>query len=197
MARDWLRLLDALELAEWCLVGFSQGGMIAQCIAALEPVRTKALVVMGSSCRTNPATQAAMQERLAAAEKSTRAAAELAAASVFSSAFAEREPDFIQRFIEQRAALEFAPLAAATRALYGFDIRPELARIACPTLVIAAAEDRLVPPEASAEIAAAIPGARLERIDATGHLCIVEQPQAVDRLLDAFFAEHYPALEAP
>lgn len=42
MAEDWLALLDALGAKQWCLVGFSQGGMIAQWIAALEPARTRA-----------------------------------------------------------------------------------------------------------------------------------------------------------
>ena len=44
-------------------------------------------------------------------------------------------------------------------------------------------QDILTPPELSEEIAAAIPDARLEFIEDSGHLSTLEQPDAVNRAL--------------
>mgnify|MGYP001011449267 CR=1 FL=1 len=70
------------------------------------------------------------------------------------------------------------------RALIGRpDATPVLPTIACPTLVAVGEADLLTPPEQSAEIAAAIPGATLHRLPGAGHLLTMEQPAAVAALL--------------
>jgi pimeloyl-ACP methyl ester carboxylesterase len=63
------------------------------------------------------------------------------------------------------------------------DSRPDLARIACPTMVICGRQDAVTPLDRSEEIAAAIPGARLVVIEDCGHLCALERPQAVTALM--------------
>ena len=63
------------------------------------------------------------------------------------------------------------------------DNRPLLASIRCPTLVVVGREDVLTPPDLSREIAAGIPGARLEIVADCGHLSTMERPEAVNRLL--------------
>ncbi|GAA4323861.1 3-oxoadipate enol-lactonase [Pigmentiphaga soli] len=191
MAEDWIRALDALGVEQWCLVGFSQGGRIAQQIAVTAPERTRALVVIGSGCRDNPASRARMEQRLEAARQSTRHAAEVAAASIFSPAFIEREAGFVTRFIEQRAALDFTPLAAATLALLSFDVKADLARVGCPALVAVAGQDQLCSVPTATEVAEALPHATLRTIPGSGHMVTLEQPAAVDALLDDFLHTHY------
>lgn len=66
------------------------------------------------------------------------------------------------------------------------DSRPGLGRIACPTLVLCGEQDSATPPELSREIAAAIPGARLEMLPDCGHLSTMERPEAVNRALRAW-----------
>ena len=194
MAADWLDALDALRVDDWCLVGFSQGGRIAQSLAVLAPQRTRALVVIGAACKSNPASRTIMEQRLEAARESTRAAAEAAAASIFSPAFIAREADFVKAFVEQRASLDFGPLAAATRALFDWDVSARIASLRCPAKVAVGSEDRLCPVDAAKEVASLIPGAGFEVIEGSGHMVMLEQPQAVDRLLDEFLARHYPPI---
>ena len=56
-----------------------------------------------------------------------------------------------------------AQLIAQNRAIMArTDQRPLLPRIACPTLVVVGQSDLLTPPEHAQEMAALIPGARLE-----------------------------------
>ena len=66
-----------------------------------------------------------------------------------------------KRFIAWRSAMPTAPLNAATRALYDFNLSDDLPRIAVPTLVVAGQEDVLTRPKGMEEIAALIPGAEL------------------------------------
>jgi 3-oxoadipate enol-lactonase len=192
-AQDWLALLDALDVRRCCVVGFSQGGMVAQAIAERDPGRVAALVLAGTACRSKPEMRAIMEQRLAAAAaEGPRAAAGAAAASIFSPAFMARNPDFIAAFVEWRQGHDQAALAAATRALYDFDFRDALAALRCPVRVISGAEDRLAPPQAGEEIARLAPGARFSVIEGAGHMIQIEQPEAFDRALDVFLSEHFP-----
>jgi len=59
------------------------------------------------------------------------------------------------------------------------DSRPDLPRIACPTLVLCGRQDAVTPLEGHEEIAAAIPAARLVVIEECGHLSPLERPAAV------------------
>jgi len=64
----------------------------------------------------------------------------------------------------------------------------DLAGFATPTLVISGDEDVLFTPDALASVAEAIPGARLERLAATGHSAYFERPEAFNRLVLEFLA---------
>jgi pimeloyl-ACP methyl ester carboxylesterase len=66
------------------------------------------------------------------------------------------------------------------------DSRPFLPSIKCPTLVLVGREDALTPVELSQEIAAGIPGSKLEIIPDCGHLSTMERPEAVNRALAAW-----------
>jgi pimeloyl-ACP methyl ester carboxylesterase len=73
---------------------------------------------------------------------------------------------------------------AQQRAIMGRpDSRPDLGRIACPTLVLGGRQDAITPPEVLEEIARCIRGAELRLIDRCGHLAPLEQPEAVTQAL--------------
>jgi pimeloyl-ACP methyl ester carboxylesterase len=99
----------------------------------------------------------------------------------------------------QLPAWWFASAGALLESLESFDLRPCLPRIACPTLVLAAAEDRIMPLEEARALAAAIRGARLEVIEGSGHVLVVEQPDRFVRECLAFLAsvQHREAARAP
>jgi len=63
------------------------------------------------------------------------------------------------------------------------DSTGDLARIACPTLVLCGRDDALTPVDKHAAMAAAIPRARLAVVEQCGHLSALEQPEAVTALL--------------
>ncbi len=68
------------------------------------------------------------------------------------------------------------------------DSRPFLPRISCPTLVLCGRQDQLTPVALHEEMAALIPGARLDVIENSGHLSTMEQPDAVGEALRIWLA---------
>lgn len=68
------------------------------------------------------------------------------------------------------------------------DSLPLLERIACPTLIMCGRQDRLVPLERHEEMAARIPGSRLEIVEECGHLSTMERPAETSAALARWLA---------
>jgi pimeloyl-ACP methyl ester carboxylesterase len=68
------------------------------------------------------------------------------------------------------------------------DARPWLPGIDRPCLVLAGAQDELIPPEASRTMAAAITDSQLVLIPGAGHLANLEEPGAFNAALREFMA---------
>jgi len=96
----------------------------------------------------------------------------------------ERRPDLVDTTLTLTDEVDLdAQLALqATR----IDERPGLRTVSCPTLVLAAREDRLCPVDRHREIAALVPGAELRILERTAHLSPVERPDAVAGALSAW-----------
>ena len=77
-----------------------------------------------------------------------------------------------EAFVRQQRAIMARP-----------DLRPHLASIRCPTLVLVGDGDQLTPPPLSEEIAAGIAGSRLVVVPECGHLSTLERPEAVNEAL--------------
>lgn len=69
------------------------------------------------------------------------------------------------------------------------DIHGEAARIGTPTAVVVGEEDRARPPAEAYRLAGVVPGARLDLIPRGGHLCTIEEPEAVNAVLGRFLDE--------
>ncbi len=77
-----------------------------------------------------------------------------------------------EAFVRQQRAIMARP-----------DLRPHLASIRCPTLVLVGDGDELTPPPLAEEIAAGIVGSRLVVVPDCGHLSTLERPEAVNSAL--------------
>ncbi|MBL1077537.1 alpha/beta hydrolase [Nocardia sp. 2] len=60
--------------------------------------------------------------------------------------------------------------------------------IKVPCLSVGFADDRMIPPYLSREVAEAIPGGRYQEVPDAGHFGYLEQPETVNKLLLEFFA---------
>ena len=88
--------------------------------------------------------------------------------------------------IEQMACKVVPSYIAATHATWTGDYRNVLERITVPALVICGERDTVAPPSFSQEIAAHIPGARLEILPGAGHVTNADAPERFNDLLRAF-----------
>src|SRR6266851_2552430 len=70
----------------------------------------------------------------------------------------------------------FRAIAVACRALAEVDLRPQLPRIANPTLVVVGKLDAATPPVLARELVAGIPGAKLVELPECGHCPPLQQP---------------------
>jgi pimeloyl-ACP methyl ester carboxylesterase len=77
-------------------------------------------------------------------------------------------------------------MGAAWRETVAFDSRRRLAEIACPTLVIAASEDRGVPIHHATMLHDGIPGSRLVIVDGADHALIWTHPDEFLRVTEEF-----------
>jgi pimeloyl-ACP methyl ester carboxylesterase len=180
MADDTIGLLDALGIEGAHLVGRSMGGMIAQIAASTYPARVLSLTSIMSSTG-NPALPSAAPDVMAMLTR--RAPDPLEDQAGFlqhSLAFARRiaSPGF--PFDEQTHR---ALILEETRRAYdpsGFgrqsaaiaatgDLRPLLARITVPTLIVHGADDTLIPAACGRDTAISIRGARFMLLQGMGH----------------------------
>lgn len=105
--------------------------------------------------------------------------------------FPEPDSDHLKQWlgdIIRRTGAE--PAARILEANYDVDLRPRLAEIAAPALVIHGKLDA-ISPTATADaktFAEAIPGATLQFIDDAGHLPLLSRPGEVAAILDTFLS---------
>jgi pimeloyl-ACP methyl ester carboxylesterase len=100
---------------------------------------------------------------------------------------------------ETRGQLEFtarftplfspAVLARGALATFAFDESATLPGIAVPTLVVTGHLDRVLIPEASAQIARTVPSATLQTLRPAGHMGLLEQHARLDELVRGFCAD--------
>lgn len=193
MLEDAIGLLDALKIKQAHLVGRSMGGMIAQLMASKYPERVLSLVSIMSSTG-NPSLPATAPDIMAMLTKPAPNPFENETEFLeHSLAFAKRIAS--PRFQFDEAAHRMLILEELKRAYNpsGFgrqiaaiaatgDIRPQLARIVAPTLVIHGSDDAMIPPACGEDTATSIPGAKLMLIDGMGH----ELPSALyETVIDA------------
>lgn len=77
----------------------------------------------------------------------------------------------------------------APRVLVGLDLTADLPKVDIPTLVIGGTADILTPPSEAKRIARLIPNARLELLEGGGHMLMLEQTEAIDKLIGDFARE--------
>jgi proline iminopeptidase len=200
-------LREHLGLERMQLFGHSHGGIVAMAYAARHPERVERLILASTLARFSQEQAAAMAVAVESHVEEpwyedARAALEAEEAGDFETDeeladLSLREfPFYFARYGDQEQAYVATlgrdrPNADALRLFNQeqvptFDLRPELAQIAAPTLVIAGEEDFITGPLSSAELSEGIAGAETVLIPGCGHFIFVEAPEAFRDAVLAF-----------
>ena len=205
---DWsVSDLDAIRRAAGVdridLLGHSFGGLLAMVYALERPDRVRRLVLVDPepasrelwetfrdrlAGRTRPEDSARLDEITAAPDwqadpeaMSDWYATRLRAYMADPASAEEMEIRF-----DEMTLANFRTTYPAVRGSLGeWDLHDRLAGLAAPTLVIAGG-DSIFAPVAMSRLVDALPSARLEVIDRSGHFPFVEAPRAFARLVEAF-----------
>ena len=188
-ADDLAALLDVLDARQAVVCGLSMGGYVAFELFRRHAHRVRALILMNT--RAEPDDSAGRHARDATVSLVEREGpsglADVMVPQLLAPANLSAMPRVVQRV---RAMITGTPAAGIVGALRAMrdrpDSRPTLAAINVPTMVVAGREDRLISPDASRALAAAIAGSRLIRIPHAGHLTPLEQPVAASRVIAEF-----------
>ena len=192
LAADAAALLKALGVAKARVAGVSFGGQVAQELALEHPGKVASLALISTSAKSSV--------RLAEVVDTAARMAVGSPPDVCVRAFLPWV--FTEKFFETPGALDAAVsrimanpnppspegLLAQSAAIAAFDSSSRVGEIRCPTLVLAGAEDILVPASHSRGLAAKIAGATLEVLDSGAHDLVHERPEAVCAALLSFLS---------
>ncbi|WP_040205231.1 alpha/beta fold hydrolase [Neobacillus jeddahensis] len=175
--QDVMNLLKYLKIERVSILGSSMGSYVAQGIATQRPELVDKLILVVAKAHGEISSSQEMVARFA--EELRGLTEEEQQQFLFTRSFhnipallkamEDAGPDEIQ--------LTPAQLAAANKALEGFDFRPKLGEVTADTLIISGRYDGLNPPERGMEIAALIPQASFIEFTNSGHAPQVEEPE--------------------
>lgn len=184
-------LIAALGYDRAAVLGVSMGSYVAAQAAILEPSRVSKLVLVVPKAHGKTSSTAAYAKRngIDLTKATQDELVQLLAAAMWAPTTSEERRQEAVSSVQPEVELTPAERVAIEKSLAGFDLRPRLAEITAPTLVISGKHDGLNPPEAGEEVAAGIPGSRFEVYDRSGHMLTVEESERLVDEVAAFLAE--------
>jgi proline iminopeptidase len=187
---------DALDIRRPIVLGTSFGGMVAQSYAIRHPEHPAGVVLNTTAPRFDLEETCATFARVVGPE----------AADIARATFTDPTPDNLALYQERclsQYSSEPLPDEVKARIIYNdelllrllkpggelrvMDLRPELSRIACPTLILAGSDDPITTAKGSREMAAAIGAdAELHVVDGARHNIVRDAPDVGPGLVRAF-----------
>ena len=186
-------VLNAVGEGPFVIAGTSFGGHVAREVALMAPAQVRGLVVMGAG-PAGVVDPTPLERRRAAIEADGGAEMleDMARRIVFEpEGRGEAAADTFRLMVGRAGA---SLLLAQNEALASRPDRTgEVARIACPALLLWGAEDRFSPPSAGEAMASAMPDARFVLLDECGHLPSLEAPMRVAAEIRRRFVDEAPS----
>lgn len=183
MAEDLAAALRQLGLSNCCVLGVSQGGMIAQYLAIDHPELVERLILTVTYGRPNETTRRVIGRWLEMAEADDYKGILLDTAErSYTEAYLRRSRAMYTLLGSFGKPKSFERFRIQAESCLTHDAWEELPRIGCPTLVIGGTEDKIVTGEASRELAERIDGAELWMYEGLSHGAYEEARDFQDRV---------------
>jgi pimeloyl-ACP methyl ester carboxylesterase len=197
-ANDTAGLLDALQIENTDVLGYSLGSLVAQELSLNYPQKVDRLILHGTSCGGNqtvpPSEQTAeMLMTLSSPELSGNMTAEqqamIFAQIMFPTQWLEEHPEILNSIIEAPPFQAVSPEDIRQQAMAVATWKgacDRLSSITQPTLVIVGDQDLLAPPANSIMMAQRIPHSWLVIIQGTGHGMMLQVPNEFNAIIQTF-----------
>jgi len=179
MARDTVGLLDAFGIKQAHVCGASMGGMVAQQLAVQHPNRLKSLTLMmtSSGSRRLPGPSLKVRGAMLSRPDDPKRFESIVAhyVSIYKLIGSPGYPssdEWLNARLSASVRRSYRPRGTArqlTAIAADGDRSPLLSRIKLPTQVLHGLADPLVPVAAGRDLAARIPGAKLDLVEGMGH----------------------------
>ena len=189
LAADAVALLDALHIEKAHFCGLSKGGMVGQMLGTRHPERLQSLVLCDTSSYLGPKDM--WNDRINTVRANGMEG--FAGPTIdrwFTKPGQERLADEVAKVRQMIVTTPVEGFCACAEAIREMDQRESIRAITTPTLVIVGEQDPGTTVEMARGIQAAIPGAGLEIIPQSAHLCNIEQPAAFNGALIPFLQSH-------
>ena len=172
----------------FALLGFSLGGIVAMEIALRAPGRVRGLALLQTTPLPVPAERHAAR-RAAVDEARRRGLRHYLRKRLWPEYCGAVACDTSRPLLEDMA--ESTGLDTFSQqvemALTRADYRERLSEVACPTLVLSGAGDKVCPPEARHALETALPGCTSVTLPGAGHLALLERPDEIAHAVAAWF----------
>jgi pimeloyl-ACP methyl ester carboxylesterase len=189
---DLVALLDSLGVERVALAGHSAGCMIVERAAVALGDRVWALAMCGGRLAWPPEAKSVFEQRAGLARAGRMDdVAEAVTAGALSERCRRDNPVLEGLMLALIASSDPDAYAAWALAVSEAEMA-DPGSVRCPALAFAGSEDVVTPPDAAAQIAAAIPACETATIADAAHWCMLEQPAAVSDTLLAFLRTHSP-----
>jgi pimeloyl-ACP methyl ester carboxylesterase len=189
LAADALALLDHLALGPVDVLGLSLGGLVAQELALAAPRVVRSLVLAATAARLPGRSRRALDAwrrlLLTAADPDAFRREQLAWVLGAATVEADAAVEGIATALAGTPAPSPQGFSAQADACIAHDARDRAGRIRAPALVLAGADDALVPPGATEALAKLLPRARCE-VHPGGHAFLLKSAEAVGASVLAF-----------
>jgi 3-oxoadipate enol-lactonase len=191
-AEDTRALVDHLDIDRFHLLGVSMGGMIAQEFAIRWSSRLSSLTLACTYAAPGPfcGRMYSLWADVAAFAGVSTVMRDVALWA-FTPEFFETRPEDAAEF-DTAMQMITQPVPAYLAQLWSIrhhDASDRIGSITCPTLVVAGAQDILIPVELSKRLQAAIPGSEWATTPG-GHACIWEHPTEFNHCVIEFLDKH-------
>jgi pimeloyl-ACP methyl ester carboxylesterase len=162
-----IRWMDQLGIARASFVGHSMGGFISAELAADAPTRVERLVLVDAAAM--PFEPSSLRHGLALLRE-----------------LQQVQPSFLPLLFADALRAGPATLWKAASELLGTDMRPKLAAICAPTLIIWGERDAIIPLDMGKRLAQIVPDQKLVVIKGAGHVPMWDCPRVFNQIVVAF-----------
>jgi 3-oxoadipate enol-lactonase len=165
------------------VLGNGYGGFVALQMAIRHPgIATKLILADCGAAFSESGREAFRNMAAASKAKGLSVITDVAMRRLFAPEFQKQHPDLMRDRREAFLRTDGDVFRAACAALAELDLRPQLAQVKVPVLVLVGEHDEATPSPMSHELAAGLPNARLKIIPGCAH---VPQLQSPEIFLDA------------